>query len=56
MRSSVAADSDHDASSSFFEIPNWAVRLVVILLVFGLPIALVFAWIFELTPDGYFKL
>src|SRR5205814_4610010 len=36
----------------FFEIPNWAVRLVVLLIVIGFPIALVFAWAFELTPEG----
>jgi TolB-like protein/Tfp pilus assembly protein PilF len=36
----------------FFEIPNWAVRLVVLLLVLGFPIALVLAWAFELTPEG----
>jgi len=36
----------------FFEIPNWAVRLVVLLIVVGFPIALVIAWAFELTPGG----
>src|SRR5256886_2880838 len=36
----------------FFEIPNWAVRLVVLLLVIGFPIALILAWAFELTPEG----
>lgn len=36
----------------FFDIPNWAVRLVVILLVIGLPVAAAFAWIYELTPEG----
>jgi TolB-like protein/Tfp pilus assembly protein PilF len=36
----------------FFEIPNWAVRLVVLLLVIGFPIALIIAWAFELTPEG----
>ncbi|MFN2542709.1 MAG: tetratricopeptide repeat protein [Chthoniobacterales bacterium] len=36
----------------FFEIPNWAVRLVVLLIVIGYPIALVIAWAFELTPEG----
>jgi adenylate cyclase len=36
----------------FFEIPNWAVRLVVLLLVIGFPIALLIAWAFELTPEG----
>src|SRR2546430_1739705 len=36
----------------FFEIPSWAVRLVVLLIIVGFPIALVIAWAFELTPEG----
>lgn len=36
----------------FFDIPNWAVRLVVILLAIGFVVAVVFAWVFELTPEG----
>jgi TolB-like protein/Tfp pilus assembly protein PilF len=36
----------------FFEIPNWGVRLIVLLIVVGFPIALVIAWAFELTPAG----
>jgi adenylate cyclase len=36
----------------FFEIPNWTVRLVVLAIVIGFPIALVIAWAFELTPEG----
>src|SRR5438270_3374339 len=36
----------------FFEIPNWAVRLVVLLIIVGFPIALVIAWAFEATPEG----
>ena len=36
----------------FFEIPNWAVRLVVLLLVIGFPVALIIAWAFEATPEG----
>src|SRR4051794_21252362 len=36
----------------FFDIPNWAVRLVVLAIVVGFPIALVIAWAFELTPEG----
>jgi TolB-like protein/Tfp pilus assembly protein PilF len=36
----------------FFDIPNWAVRLVVLLLIIGFPIALIIAWAFELTPEG----
>src|SRR6266487_688614 len=36
----------------FFEIPNWAVRFVVLLLVIGFPVAVLLAWAFELTPEG----
>jgi adenylate cyclase len=36
----------------FFEIPNWTVRLVVLLLILGFPVALILAWAFELTPEG----
>lgn len=36
----------------FFEIPNWAVRLVVVAVIVGLPFALAFAWFYELTPEG----
>jgi TolB-like protein/Flp pilus assembly protein TadD len=36
----------------FFEIPNWAVRVVVLLLLLGFPVALILAWAFELTPEG----
>ena len=36
----------------FFEIPTWAVRLVVLAIIIGFPIALVIAWAFELTPEG----
>jgi TolB-like protein/Flp pilus assembly protein TadD len=38
--------------SPFFEIPNWAVRLVVLVIIVGFPIALVIAWAFEITPEG----
>jgi serine/threonine-protein kinase len=36
----------------FFEIPNWVVRLVILLLLIGFPIALIIAWAFEVTPEG----
>ncbi|MEO7165893.1 MAG: adenylyl cyclase, partial [Chthoniobacterales bacterium] len=36
----------------FFEVPNWAVRLVVLLLILGFPVALVLSWAFEITPEG----
>ncbi len=36
----------------FFEIPNWAVRLFVLLLILGFPVALILSWAFEITPEG----
>jgi TolB-like protein/Tfp pilus assembly protein PilF len=36
----------------FFEIPNSAVRFVVIALVAGFPIAMLLSWIYEFTPEG----
>ncbi|HEU0275178.1 MAG TPA: hypothetical protein VFQ83_11680 [Candidatus Udaeobacter sp.] len=35
-----------------FDVPNWAIRLIVLLIVIGLPIALILAWVFEVTPEG----
>jgi TolB-like protein/Tfp pilus assembly protein PilF len=35
-----------------FDVPNWAVRLVVLLIVVGFPFALIIAWAFEITPEG----
>ena len=35
-----------------FDIPNWVIRGIVVLIVIGFPIALVLAWAFELTPEG----
>ena len=39
----------------FFEIPNWIVRLVILLLIIGFPVALTLAWAFELTPEGIMR-
>jgi TolB-like protein/Tfp pilus assembly protein PilF len=36
----------------FFEIPNWVVRFIVVALVLGFPIAMLLAWLYELTPKG----
>jgi TolB-like protein/Tfp pilus assembly protein PilF/phage shock protein PspC (stress-responsive transcriptional regulator) len=35
-----------------FNVPDWIVRLIVVLIVIGFPIALVFAWALEITPEG----
>src|SRR5205814_4429925 len=36
----------------FFDVPSWGVRLVVLLIVIGLPVALAFSWAYEITPEG----
>lgn len=42
------------ASAAFpaWELPNWALRLVIVLLLIGFPIALILAWAFDVTPTG----
>src|ERR1051326_3915099 len=35
-----------------FDVPNWAIRVVIVLLVLGFPIALSLAWVYEITPEG----
>src|SRR5438046_3741695 len=42
------------ASAAFpaWELPNWALRLVIVLLLVGFPIALILAWAFDVTPEG----
>lgn len=33
-------------------VPDWSVTLVVMLVILGLPVAIVLAWAFDITPDG----
>ena len=42
------------ASASFpaWELPNWTLRLVIVLLLTGFPIALILAWAFDVTGQG----
>src|SRR6266516_2676816 len=42
------------ASAAFpaWELPNWALRLVIVLLLVGFPITLILAWAFDVTPQG----
>jgi hypothetical protein len=35
-----------------FDVPTWAIRLIVILIIIGFPVAIVLAWAFEITPKG----
>src|SRR5437016_3049223 len=42
------------ASAAFpaWELPNWALRLVIAVLLLGFPIALILAWAYDITPQG----
>ena len=42
------------ASATFpaWELPNWSLRLVILLLLVGFPISLILAWAFDITPQG----
>jgi len=42
------------ASATFpaWELPNWTLRLVIVLLLIGFPIALILAWAYDITPQG----
>lgn len=42
------------ASAAFpaWELPNWSLRLVIVLLVIGFPIAVILAWAYDITPEG----
>jgi TolB-like protein/Tfp pilus assembly protein PilF len=35
-----------------FDVPNWVIRFIVFLIIIGFPFALIFAWAFEITPEG----
>jgi TolB-like protein/Tfp pilus assembly protein PilF len=36
----------------FLQIPNWCVRLIIVAILLGFPIALILAWAYEITPEG----
>lgn len=38
--------------SPFFEIPSWTVRLVIVALALGFPLAAILAWAYDITPAG----
>ncbi len=42
------------ASATFpaWELPNWTLRLVIVLLLIGFPIAVILAWAYDITPQG----
>ncbi len=50
----VAGGAIQLASAVFpaWDLPSWALRLVIILLLIGFPISLILAWALEVTPEG----
>jgi TolB-like protein/Flp pilus assembly protein TadD len=50
----VAGGTIQLASAVFpaWELPSWALRLVIIVLLIGFPISLILAWALEVTPEG----
>src|SRR5262245_55607929 len=41
-----------DVVAQAFAAPPWPMRMLLVLLALGLPIAVVLSWLFELTPEG----
>ncbi|HEX3816765.1 MAG TPA: tetratricopeptide repeat protein, partial [Chthoniobacterales bacterium] len=39
----------------FFNVPNWVIRLIVVVFALGFPVALTIAWVYEITPGGVVK-
>jgi hypothetical protein len=35
-----------------WELPSWTLRLVIVLLLAGFPVALILAWAYDVTPQG----
>ena len=35
-----------------FGAPDWVIKSLIVLLLLGLPFVLIFAWVFEMTPEG----
>jgi TolB-like protein/Tfp pilus assembly protein PilF len=50
----VAAGIIQLASAAFpaWELPNWALRLVIVSLLIGFPLALILGWAFDITSQG----
>jgi TolB-like protein len=41
-----------DTTFPILKLPEWSVPLVTVFILIGFPLALIFAWAFELTPEG----
>ncbi len=41
-----------DLAADAFNAPGWFMQMLIVVLLLGLPVALLLAWVYELTPDG----
>ena len=41
-----------DVLFGLLDVPGWGLRLVLGILILGFPLALIFSWVYELTPEG----
>lgn len=41
-----------DLAADAFDAPDWVMKMLIVVLLIGLPVALFLAWAYELTPDG----
>src|SRR6266480_3481402 len=49
---SVALDSGSVDFFPAFDAPPWVMKIFIIVIIFGFPVALIFSWAFEITPEG----
>src|SRR6266481_3910853 len=35
-----------------FDAPSWVMKIFIIVIIFGFPVAMIFSWAFEITPQG----
>ena len=41
-----------DLAADAFDAPDWVMKMLIVVLLIGLPVALFLAWAYELTPEG----
>ena len=41
--------------TSSFEAPSWVMKVIIISLIIGFPIAVILAWVYDMTPHGIIK-
>lgn len=41
--------------TSSFDSPSWVMKVIIIALLIGLPIAVIFGWVYDMTPEGIIK-